>query len=81
MALTITTQWCKSCGICVTFCPKKALSLSGLEGKAVHDPTLCIECGMCERYCPDLAIYLVKSDDNTAQSSLGAGLSANEVSL
>lgn len=61
MAIIITTQWCKSCGICVAFCPKQALSLAGLEGKAVHTPELCVECGMCERYCPDLAIELVKS--------------------
>lgn len=67
MALTIMTQWCKSCGICVAFCPKKALSLAGLEGKAVHDPSLCIECGMCERYCPDLAIVVVQSGSKQAK--------------
>jgi 2-oxoglutarate ferredoxin oxidoreductase subunit delta len=55
---TITTGWCKGCGICVAFCPKKALSL--FEDKAVHDSGLCVLCGMCELYCPDLAIRIDK---------------------
>ena len=57
MILHINTHWCKGCGICVAFCPKKALALDA-DGKAVHDPELCVACGMCERYCPDLAIEL-----------------------
>lgn len=72
MALTIMTQWCKSCGICVAFCPKKALSLANSEGKAVHDASLCIECGMCERYCPDLAITVIKSDSKQEQAESAA---------
>ena len=57
MVLHITRQWCKGCGICVAFCPQKALSLD-VEGKAAHDPEKCVQCGLCERYCPDLAITL-----------------------
>ncbi|MEG2172733.1 MAG: 4Fe-4S binding protein [Desulfovibrionaceae bacterium] len=68
MALTFTTQWCKKCGICVAFCPKKALSLTGLEGKIVHDAALCIACGMCARYCPDLVITVHKEDTNTTNT-------------
>ncbi|MDR2744454.1 MAG: 4Fe-4S binding protein [Desulfovibrio sp.] len=57
-AYTINAGWCKGCGICVAFCPKKALGLLG--DKAVHDPELCVLCGMCELYCPDLAIRIDK---------------------
>lgn len=55
--LHINRLWCKGCGICIAFCPKKALSLDA-EGKAVHEPDKCVSCGLCEQYCPDLAIVL-----------------------
>ncbi len=57
--VSIRAQWCKGCGICVAFCPKKALRLE--NEKAVHNPELCILCGMCELYCPDLAVTVDKS--------------------
>lgn len=60
MMVNINRQWCKGCGICVAFCPKKALSLDD-EGKASHNPELCVECGMCEQYCPDLAVTVEKT--------------------
>ena len=31
------------------------------EGKASHNPELCVECGMCEQYCPDLAVTVEKT--------------------
>ncbi len=58
-AVTITTAWCKGCGICIAFCPKGALTLE--NEKAVHNPEKCIVCGMCELYCPDLAVEVDKS--------------------
>ena len=58
--VSINRQWCKGCGICVAFCPKKGLSLDD-EGKASHNPELCVECGMCEQYCPDLAVTVEKT--------------------
>ncbi len=53
-AVTVNKLWCKGCGICVAFCPAKALELK--EGKSTPVPGLCTVCGMCERYCPDLAV-------------------------
>lgn len=55
----IMRQWCKGCGVCVAFCPKKALSIDKDE-KACCDEEKCIQCGICELYCPDLAIEVEK---------------------
>ena len=55
--LVIKPDWCKGCGICVAFCPKKVLGLE--NGKiAILDGDSCIKCGQCELRCPDYAIYL-----------------------
>ncbi|NMA92096.1 MAG: 4Fe-4S binding protein [Firmicutes bacterium] len=53
----IREDWCKGCGICVSFCPKEALSLNSAN-KAELDATRCTGCGICEMYCPDFAIEL-----------------------
>ncbi len=58
-AVVINVAWCKGCGICVAFCPKKAMKL--VNGKSTVDPEKCIVCGMCELYCPDLAITVDKT--------------------
>jgi 2-oxoglutarate ferredoxin oxidoreductase subunit delta len=55
----INRDWCKGCGICVAFCPKKVLVLDD-EGKACwHQAEKCINCGFCELRCPDVAVELV----------------------
>ncbi|MBO4311419.1 MAG: 4Fe-4S binding protein [Desulfovibrionaceae bacterium] len=59
MLVSINRQWCKGCGVCVEFCPKKALHLDEDE-KAVWTPENCSKCGLCEHYCPDLAIQAIK---------------------
>jgi 2-oxoglutarate ferredoxin oxidoreductase subunit delta len=57
--LTIIKQFCKSCEICISFCPKDVL---GLEPKSLKvtavNPDACIGCRFCEWYCPDLAIFV-----------------------
>ena len=58
-AVAINRAWCKGCGLCAAFCPKKCLTI--VDDKATHDPTNCIVCGMCEKYCPDLAIEVDRS--------------------
>jgi len=54
----INKQWCKGCGICIAFCPKKVLGFDQ-EGKVeMLDRENCIKCGQCELRCPDMAIFL-----------------------
>jgi len=55
-------EFCKGCGICIAFCPKKALTPQ-TNGKPVWNNELCIRCGLCELRCPDFAIYLVEEGE------------------
>jgi 2-oxoglutarate ferredoxin oxidoreductase subunit delta len=66
--LILNTAWCKGCGICAAFCPKKVLEI--VEEKAViKNEDSCIFCGQCEQRCPDYAIYLKEYE----MSEMGVG--------
>jgi 2-oxoglutarate ferredoxin oxidoreductase subunit delta len=55
--LFVNDKWCKGCGICVEYCPKRILEVK--RGKVViAKPDECIKCGLCEERCPDYAIFL-----------------------
>ena len=56
-SLTIVTEWCKGCGICVYFCPRSVLIIKDSKVE-INDIDSCIKCGQCELRCPDFAIYL-----------------------
>ncbi|KHK02786.1 4Fe-4S dicluster domain-containing protein [Desulfovibrio sp. TomC] len=57
--VVIYPDWCKGCGICAAFCPKKVLAV-GLDGKArVVNEEACVNCGFCEPHCPDFAIVVI----------------------
>ena len=60
--LMINASWCKGCGICVAFCPRKVLALENDRVK-ITDEESCIKCGLCELRCPDYAIWLEESED------------------
>jgi 2-oxoglutarate ferredoxin oxidoreductase subunit delta len=61
----IRPRYCKGCGICVAFCPKKVLVLK--DGKVfAANPELCIGCRMCELRCPDFAIEIEEKGAKTA---------------
>lgn len=59
--LICDTKWCKACGICVAFCPKKVLVIE--DKIKIANPDDCIFCGQCEQRCPDYAIY-IKEEEN-----------------
>ena len=67
--VNIKNEWCKACGICVSFCPKNVLAQNE-DGKAyVKNPENCIGCGNCEIYCPDFAVSLGRINDESQRSS------------
>ncbi len=54
----IYRDWCKACGICISFCPEKVYG-SDEEGKPVIErPDDCTGCLFCEIHCPDFAITI-----------------------
>ena len=55
----INRDWCKGCGICVHFCPKKVLELDDGDKAFAKRPEDCICCKLCEFRCPDLAIEVI----------------------
>ena len=68
--VTIRRDICKSCGLCVEFCPKKLLVLDDkLNARGVKPATCagsingCTGCGNCAAMCPDAAIEIEEVDD------------------
>ena len=56
--IDIFMAWCKSCGICVAFCPRRCLDQNEDGSPVVKRQDLCTGCGWCEIHCPDFAISL-----------------------
>jgi 2-oxoglutarate ferredoxin oxidoreductase subunit delta len=60
---TIFRHWCKSCGICTAFCPKKVIVRNGNGKPEIIDPDACIGCRFCELHCPDFAITVTQNSN------------------
>jgi 2-oxoglutarate ferredoxin oxidoreductase subunit delta len=64
--LTIDSEKCKGCELCVNFCPKKILALGketntkGYFPVTVINEDECIACGTCAIMCPDSIITVEK---------------------
>jgi 2-oxoglutarate ferredoxin oxidoreductase subunit delta len=61
--VTFSKELCKGCGLCVTACPKKILSISKTESNnsgyficECTDMGACIGCTSCALMCPDSVI-------------------------
>lgn len=49
-------DWCKQCGLCMTFCPKKIIKADKHGNPEIIDDDRCTGCRFCEMHCPDFAI-------------------------
>ena len=61
--LTISTESCKGCGLCVDVCPKQLLEIAKdiINSKGHHpvrltDEEACVGCASCAMMCPDCII-------------------------
>ena len=68
--IKIKRDLCKSCGLCVEFCPRKLLLLdTTLNRRGVHPAKFdgeahkCTGCGSCAAMCPDAAIEIEEVPD------------------
>ena len=67
--LIINADWCKGCGICVAFCPKKVLELNHKEKAEAARAEDCLACLQCELRCPDLAIEVSTMQSQAERAS------------
>ncbi|HSH70646.1 MAG TPA: 4Fe-4S binding protein [Deferrisomatales bacterium] len=64
--LVIREDRCKSCGICVEFCPEHCLEIGdqlntlGYRPVVLKDEEACKSCGICARMCPDVVLEVWK---------------------
>lgn len=72
--ITVNEDWCKSCDICIHFCPKKVLVSNERGCPVAKNIDGCIHCNLCELRCPDFAITVEKKEkiveDSVRQKSL-----------
>jgi 2-oxoglutarate ferredoxin oxidoreductase subunit delta len=54
--INVYRRWCKSCNICVEFCPPHCLDMGSDGYPFLARPDKCTDCGWCEIRCPDFAI-------------------------
>ena len=65
-SVAVDPKWCKACGICIAFCPRKVFDTGG-DGKAVTArPEDCIGCRLCELRCPDFAVLVTEDEEVNA---------------
>ncbi len=61
--ISVRREWCKSCGICIEFCPKDVLVPDDQEKPILKNIDACIKCGFCELRCPDFAITVEGAEE------------------
>lgn len=57
LTINIKKEWCKSCGICVQFCPRDVLKMGQFYPEIINLEQ-CTGCKLCELLCPDFAIEI-----------------------
>ncbi|MBU0611346.1 MAG: 4Fe-4S binding protein [Armatimonadetes bacterium] len=71
--LTIRSERCKACGLCIAHCPQQLLRPSEKFNEAGHHATVqdrpeeCTGCGLCALMCPDVCFTIVRIEEGTAE--------------
>ena len=60
VSITVNQSWCKSCGICIEFCPQGVLLEGELGSPKIGEIDKCNVCRLCELRCPEMAIIVAK---------------------
>lgn len=60
--VTVRREWCKACGICVEFCPKKVFDTDEEGRPVIARPEACTLCQICEQLCPDFAMRVRREE-------------------
>ncbi len=65
--ITIDSNLCKGCGLCIDACPKEIIVIGDSSNDqgyftAVNsnNPDKCTGCALCAEICPDIAIKVFK---------------------
>ena len=66
--IVIDEEYCKGCGLCINFCPQKAIRLSSSVSKKGYHPAefsdpneKCSGCALCALMCPDASITVYRA--------------------
>jgi 2-oxoglutarate ferredoxin oxidoreductase subunit delta len=69
LKVKVLSQYCKSCGYCVHFCPQHVLAFGKTRNAIgaffpVADIDKCVGCGICATVCPDSALEIREEENN-----------------
>ena len=59
----INRKWCKRCGLCIHYCPKKVYDADPMGSPIMARPEGCVGCALCEMRCPDFALSIEKTGE------------------
>lgn len=66
--VSFNEKYCKGCGLCISVCPKKIISLDmskvnakGYNPAYVENMDECIGCASCSMMCPDAVITVERN--------------------
>jgi len=68
IAIAVTEEFCKGCGLCVAVCPKQAIQLADrMNSRGIHPahlahPEDCTGCTHCAIMCPDACLRIFRSE-------------------
>ena len=58
----INRKWCKRCGLCILYCPKKVYDADSLGAPIMARAEDCVGCTLCEMRCPDFALSIEQAE-------------------